>query len=247
MQIFPIIVIYCVDFHTTAAYQKLLSFYPECEFLLYDNSPTPINKKYESKWVHYVHNANNGGVSIAYNTGSKYALKANKSYLLLLDQDTSFNHIYLQILEQAISEYPDIHLFVPIIQYQSKRIFSPVQFSIFKVDGASISPGVYPLEKYLPVNSGVCIKNEYFIINGGYNEELKLDFADFDFFSRLRKYCSHFLLLDFTAIQSFSNDILDKDEARHRVVATDDGLLSVEREEGKEEEGKEEGLHDGRG
>ncbi len=42
-------------------------------------------------------------------------------------------------------------------------------------------------------------------------------------------------------------DILDRDEARHRVVATDDGLLSVEREEGKEEEGKEEGLHDGRG
>ena len=38
---------------------------------------------------------------------------------------------------------------------------------------------------YLPVNSGACIRLSAFEKVEGYNKDIRLDFADFDFFSRM--------------------------------------------------------------
>ena len=62
---------------------------------------------------------------------------------------------------------------------------------------------------YAVVNSGCCIPVSLFEQTGGYVENVKLDFADFQFQLLARRYSSHFRLLPSVAIQDFSNDSTD--------------------------------------
>lgn len=210
IKILPIIVIYNEDFHKCNCYNSFIKSYANHRILLYENSPEPINKKYESNLVLYYHNKNNGGVSTAYNYGAKIAFD-NKyaNYILLLDQDTIFSPNYIDILTENIIRNPDIYLFVPTIIYNDNKPFSPAIISRYKTIGVKLNAGIYSLNKYLPVNSGACIETNMFQQNFGYNEKIKLDFADFDFFNRLKKHTDKFCIINSTAYQSFSNEEID--------------------------------------
>ncbi len=205
MNIYPIVVTYCVDFESSAVYKTLLRYYPDCEFLIYDNSPKPINKVYQNAKISYIHNEANGGVTIAYNTGAKLARGIGKSHIVMFDQDTFFDRDYLNRLEKAITDHPGTYLFVPAVFYKGKIPFSPVRFKLFSIKPEQLKPGEYSLFEYIPVNSGACVKLDAYENSGGYNGEIKLDFADFDFFQRLSKVSSNFCLLDSQAFQQFSN------------------------------------------
>lgn len=211
MQIFPIVVTYFSDYMQSAIYKGLLSHYPDCDIMIYDNSPTPINEKYGNTHIHYFHDASNSGVSAAYNKGAAFARMKGKSHILLLDQDTYFEKDYLRKLEKIITTNPETGLITPIVLYDENRPFSPVKIGYFKPKGVRLQPGAYSLSQYIPVNSGACISLKAFDTVGGYNTNLLLDFADFDFFKRLCKEVPTFILADSIARQQFSNKETNQD------------------------------------
>ena len=217
MSILPIVVLYNSDFHETAVYQTLLRYYPSLRILLYENSQEPLNKGYESPTALYYHDMANGGVSAAYNYGAMLARQqGNVGALLLLDEDTTFNSDYISKIEEKLDLYQDICLFVPQIFFLNNTPFSPNcrQFRLHR--GVCLDEGIYSLKRYLPVNSGACVRLKAFEKSGGYNNKIRLDFADFDFFSRLAVVSERFYLVNSIAKQSFSNEEIQKDRLFQR-------------------------------
>ena len=167
----------------------------------------PQNQCYETANTLYHHDPSNGGVSAAYNYGAAVAKQyGDVDAILLLDEDTRFEPDYLTVLQTAIEIHPDIKLFVPQVLYAGDQPFSPMCRGIHKHRGALLDEGLYSLNDYLPVNSGACIRIAAFEKAGGYNSEIRLDFADFDFFSRLAVHDDRFFRVDSMARQSFSNE-----------------------------------------
>ena len=214
-QIQFVIVLYNVDIEESETFQSfvmpLLKF--GCSLFIYDNSPIRQTSKIlaDTKEIVYVHDAHNSGLSKAYNVAAAHARNNNKKYLLLLDQDTLFPESSLNIYIDAFQKYPGIKLFAPILSIQNEKIMSPCKYK-YKwgklID--SISPGVYSLEQYVPVNSGLCIDLNAFFEVGGYNENVKLDGADFQFIERFKTKHKDFVVLNLRLFQNFSlfdNDI----------------------------------------
>ena len=210
MKVFPIIITYNIDYQQCNTYKTLLSHYPDCRKLIYDNSPTPLNAKYKSDKTFYIHDPENHGITMGYNRGVELAMQFEEAkYVLLLDQDTIFEADYIEKLSATISKMPNINVIVPLMMYGQNKSFSPVRFNMFTVHGANLRPGTYNLKEFLPVNSGTCISIEIYKQVGGYNEHIKLDFADFDFFERVSSISPQFCIIDSHAQQSFSDSETD--------------------------------------
>src|SRR5690349_9074362 len=80
---------------------------------IYDNSPDSTIMQVDS--ITYRHDPANGGVSKAYNCASVHAQANAKSWLLLLDQDTSITVEFLKSLASAVTAHPESVAFVPRI------------------------------------------------------------------------------------------------------------------------------------
>lgn len=227
-KIYPIIVTYYSEFTKCKTFTSLLSRWEGLSFLIYDNSPHQINKKYESLRIDYYGDGINRGVSAAYNYGCNIAEKKGYEYVLLLDEDTIFNGDFIEKLSQAIERNTDIDIFAPSIYYQERKPFSPSHCSLLKTRGVGLAANNrYCLKEYVPVNSGTCIRVSAFMKIGGYNEKIKLDFADFDFFFRLAPLSRFFLLIDSTAYQNFSNEESDVSKLERRYKIYLDGALAT--------------------
>lgn len=217
MNILPVVVLYNIDFRETNAFQTLLGQQKLSRILLYENSPKPLNQSYASEMVCYHHDAHNGGVSAAYNYGAELAGRlGDVDALLLLDEDTQFESDYLSKLQSAVDQNPDISLFVPQVLYAGEEPFSPIHRALRWKRGAMLKEGRYSLRNYLPVNSGACIRLSAFRQVGGYQADIRLDFADFDFFSRLAEVSEMFYRVDSVARQSFSNEETQVNRLFHR-------------------------------
>ena len=217
MNILSVVVLYNVDFRETNAFRTLLGVQEVRQILLYENSPEPLNLRYEDENVFYYHDAHNGGVSAAYNYAAELAGKiGDVEALLLLDEDTQFQPDYLHKLQSAIEHHPDISLFVPQVLYAGDEPFSPIHRGLRRKRGAMLKEGRYSLKHYLPVNSGACILLSAFHKAGGYHADIRLDFADFDFFSRLGEMSEMFYCVDSIARQSFSNEETQVDKLFRR-------------------------------
>ena len=228
MNILPVVVLYNIDFRETNAFLTLLSQQKDCRILLYENSPEPMNQSYASETVFYHHDAYNGGVSAAYNYGAILAEKlGNIDALLLMDEDTQFQPDYLQVLQSALKANPDVNLFVPQVLYAGDQPFSPIHRGIRIKRGACLKEGRYSLKQYLPVNSGACIRLSTFLQTGGYHPEIRLDFADFDFYSRLAEVSESFYRVNSIARQSFSNEETQCDRLFRRFKIYMEGAMEA--------------------
>jgi len=206
-----IIVIYKTSLEACESFQSVMAMRPQSSNLnifVYDNSPTPQHvKKYEGLNITYLHDDKNSGVSTAYNSGAEHAKDNGKNWLLLLDQDTSLPNSVLNEYDKSIDKNQDIKLFAPILKLRDGKIFSPSRYRFkrgFFID--SINPGIHSLFKLAPVNSGMMINTKAFFEVGGYNEKVKLDFADFQFVERFRKSFTYFFVLNVECEQDFSNE-----------------------------------------
>lgn len=206
-----IIVIYKRLLEDCESFQSVLSIragVSNLNVFVYDNSPDSEQiKNYEGLTLTYFHDEKNSGVSKAYNVGVEHANKDKKEWVLLLDQDTSLPNSILKKYYEAIVRNTDINLFVPVLKLKKGSIFSPSRYRFkrgFFIDG--IKPGAHSLFEYAPVNSGMMVRVEAFQKVGGYNEKVKLDFADFQFVERFRKAYTRFFVLDVECEQDFSDE-----------------------------------------
>jgi len=202
-----VIIIYKEKLMDSDTYKSLISNYSYIPLFVYDNSPVAQHSQDEFKQnVKYVSNTSNVGLSYAYNRAAEYAKENGYEWILLMDQDTLFCENILEIFQTAIHENPYVSIFAPII-FSGKLLISPSKINIFKSLKKPIT-GLLPLSKYNVINSGMLINIEAMQSVGGYNEEVWLDYSDYEFLKRMRKGGFSFLfVIDGICYQSFSDHI----------------------------------------
>ncbi|WP_061709641.1 glycosyltransferase [Pseudenterobacter timonensis] len=184
-----------------------------CDIYVYDNTPGENNnfssnqKVYRGRNIIYFHNPNNAGVSTAYNTGLKIAKQLGYKFVLILDQDTHFPFGAVESYLSAINNYPEIKIYVPSLVTKNGEHCSPLKYAFHRgfVIG-KLESNIYSLDKYSPINSGMLLDVETALRSGGYKEDVYLDFSDFQFIERLKKYTSHFYLIPLSLQQDLSNE-----------------------------------------
>lgn len=208
MKIFPVMVVYRADLADCNTYLSLLRPAGVGEALVVDNSPAsrPDLGGLPEGYI-YRRDVDNGGLSKAYNLGARIASERGYSHLLLLDQDTAFPpeawEVYMAHLENDC-------LMAPMMQTRSGLNFSPVGIGGWGHRPLPmLQPGRISLYEEAVVNSGSLIPVDLFLESGGYDERVTLDFSDYQFQQRLRRIRPEALILPFTAVQDFSNDVRD--------------------------------------
>lgn len=199
----------------------------EYKFYIHDNS---LQKQIiEDKNIHYVHTKNNIGLSKAYNNAALYAKLNHYNWIILLDQDTTWDENYFIKIKEGIINHPKVKLFVPQLLLHNNKKFSPVRYIYGRAYQTTLESGIHSLHKYFPVNSGLIINVDAFLKVGGYNEHVYLDHSDFQFIERFRKKYSNFCLIDSIGYQNFSNDEIDICRLKNRFIMYLDCLLHCDR------------------
>jgi rhamnosyltransferase len=186
---------------------------------IYDNSPdAQIIADDPTNWseIKYIHDKNNSGLGVAYNTGAEFGRRNGYQWIGLIDQDTEFASDYIRKINGAQKTYPTIKLFAPMLRLKNGEPFSPIKFRNRQWSTILLPAGIYSLFKYCPVNSGIIIHIAAYSKVGGYVNEIRLDFADFQFIERYKIHFADFCLLDSIGIQDFSNNEPDVNKAVSR-------------------------------
>ncbi len=208
------VVLYNENLLQSKTYLSFLRQNHACNLFVYDNSP-------ESQMINrpnaiYVHDPDNSGLSVAYNTAAKYAKENGFEWMLLLDQDTDFTNITIDDYIINIENEPDIKLFAPRVKcgchYMSPIIF---RHKMGFLQDKSLS-GVILLKDYSIINSGMCVNVEALFKCGGYKDEVFLDYSDHQFVERLKKMFPTAYIIDKDILQSFSAISDDKETSIKR-------------------------------
>ncbi len=214
--ILPIVVLYKKHIHEAESINTLLDSDIKdtiSDIYVYDNSPGGqddpllVDKCYRGRNVIYIKDPTNPGVSTAYNAGLKKALELGYKYALILDQDTSFPPESLSVYEKSIENSPNVNLYVPSLITKKGEYCSPLKYAMHRgfVIG-KLDSAVYSLDTYSPINSGMLLNAEVALRCGGYNENVYLDFSDFQFIERLKTISSEFYLMPLSLQQDLSNE-----------------------------------------
>lgn len=175
--------------------------------LVFDNTSTSLYEDINGVRGEYKYfwNPSNPGLSLNYNKAARFASENGCQWLLLLDQDTSFpKGAYCSYLK-GISDYPDIKMFVPIHKISgADKFLSPV--NAVKPSSGNVELGVFSLNDFDVINSGMLVNVDEFIKVGGYKENVSLDFSDFQFVERFKVLHNRAVALNVTCLQNFSNE-----------------------------------------
>lgn len=203
-ELLVVIVLFKQTPEQSAAYNSLHAalriFHSFPKIVVYDNSP---ESAVVESHVIYFHDPGNGGVSKAYNRASRVAQIQKKKWILLLDQDTQVEALLFEKWTQAVSTHPLSVAFVPVIE-DRKGVVSPFYFVAARGRRINVIKRTFPLDKYRFINSGLFIGCNAFVLAGGYDEEIPLDFSDISFGERLRKITDHFVVLETSLAHEFS-------------------------------------------
>ena len=216
-ELLVVIVLYKRTAAESAAYTTVNSLLDNLaarpEIYIYDNSPSSCIVGNDS--VTYCHDPANGGVSKAYNCACIHAQANGKSWLLLLDQDTSTTPEFFRRLATAVTADRESVAFVPRIM-DVKGLLSPFRFSGGRGKRMLDTNERLSLDRYRFINSGLLIRVSAFISAGGYNPDIPLDFSDINFGWRLQKITGHFRAIDTPLRHAFSDNAGDANTAAAR-------------------------------
>ncbi len=204
--ILPVIVIYKCELSNAASYKSLLKDAYWKEIAVYDNSPQGADTSSWDKRIIYLSDPSNGGLSKAYNWAAKLAHEKGYSHLLLLDQDTVFPPEAVQAYKNNLTKGL---MFAPLVETTKGSNLSPVYIGGWYPKATAMMPQVYPLNKFQPINSGMCVPIDLYQKCGGYNDKVWLDFSDYEFGRRLRKVAEFFMLIDLKVKQNYSGEVVN--------------------------------------
>lgn len=201
-----VVVLYNQDLFCCETYLSLLRG-SDCDVFVYDNSPVCLTglEKIPANWK-YIHDPKNPGLGKAYNEAARYAASINRKWILIADQDTAFPINVIDSYLADINKSRNVSLFSPVIVSNGK-VISPVSTGFFRSQpSVAEAAGIQPFSKFFPINSGIMIRLETLVEAGGYNEDVFLDYSDYEFCRRLAEKEKAFFVIDRVCRQSFSND-----------------------------------------
>lgn len=210
--ILGVVVLYNTKICQSATLQTInnaLNSVGRLDIIVYDHTSVADenSQNYENLNIIYKHDPRNISLGIAYNYTAEIAKTIKKNWILLLDQDTSFKSDLFEKYLSASNDFPNESMFVPILKLQNETIFSPCRYLFkrgFKLKNINIGLNSFNFKS--PVNSGILVSTKEYLICGGYNEKIRLDFSDYQFIERFRLKHKMFIVVDSTGIQDFSNE-----------------------------------------
>lgn len=207
-----VVVLYNQKLEDTNVYSSLLKFVSNDKIYIWDNSElVDLNLNLRSKFDIYIYSQRNLGVSYAYNKAAEYARTKGYEWIVLLDQDTKFPDSFYDDLIKIIVENPTIKLICPKHKLNNGLYLSPVKYNLLFPSPSKITPpNRIEISKYAIINSGLAISLNLFFKVGGYNENVFLDYSDFQFIDRCCKIEKYAYCLDSVCVQDFSNETKDK-------------------------------------
>ena len=118
----------------------------------------------------------NKGLPVHYNDAIRYGQENGFDYLLILDQDSSFDNTFLTAFKQNISD--DSVCLVPLLVHNNRHYddFYPT-----KTDGT-----IEPVSR--SINSGTLLNLKVLPSHIRFDEGLFIDCVDFDFFEKIHKF-----------------------------------------------------------
>ena len=157
-------------------YEQISRLAEMCHWVLVvDNTPgaldpTMIELAGRSPEIAYLPQGRNAGISVALNTGVREALVREAEWVLLLDQDSVVPDAYLSRLQETLQAYPE-----------ASRI-GVICPTLGEIDQGHRAWQIVPLA----ITSGSLIRTCLFETCGWFNEDLFIDYVDFDYCLRLR-------------------------------------------------------------
>lgn len=204
-KILIVIVIYNQKITDTNVYKTLLS--EKTDVYIYDNSPQaqPINHL-PPNWI-YVSDPSNPGLSMAYNKAARYASANGYEWILISDQDTIYPPNALELYRMYMGTHLSSRMFIPKVKVSDNCYLSPVRNRQYfaRISNKLPSSGEINLNKYAIINSGILVTIDSFLSCGGYNEDVFLDFSDFQFIERFENLYKTAYVTDIICQQDFSN------------------------------------------
>jgi len=182
--------------------------------LVWDNGPdkageTDLNELNDKlPVVEYIYSEDNKGLSYIYNyvinnylnqDGSKY------DYLILFDNDSTFEDEFFIKVTNSICNNSDINLFTPIFKHQDIIISPADLFFIRMKRWKSVSVGKLKVKNKFAINSGMVINCKYLLNKfNGYDERVEYYGTDDDFISQYSKDNEYFFVVDYYFNHDFS-------------------------------------------
>jgi glycosyltransferase involved in cell wall biosynthesis len=187
IKILAVIVLYNTRLEESVTYRTLqvslglISSSASIGIVIYDNSPVCNAMEITlPSSVSYVHDAENGGVSKAYNHALDTARQGGYEWLLLLDQDSELPQDFI---EKCLSDLRlhqgkrSLAAIVPTV-YCGSKLISPCKAGL----GGKVYPIVNSLQEpsceITAINSGALVRVAFLDSIGGFNNEFWLDMLD---------------------------------------------------------------------
>ena len=210
-----LVVIYKTSIKESKTIKSLLAnkqYLNNSKLLIWDNSPIPqeVNDEIITiENIEYVHTPENLALSVIYNRVRKSY--ENFDYIIILDQDTTFQNNFLPMLNKSIYENQDILLFLPLL-VSHNIIVSPGDYIVFKgKHWKEKKIGLIPSKNLVAINSGMVINFDYFKNKfAGYDERLNFYGVDIFFMLEFQKYNKNVFVIDYKI--QHESALLDKNE-----------------------------------
>jgi GT2 family glycosyltransferase len=145
--------------------------------------------------MEYIHTPENISLAKIYN--QVYFNNSQYDYFLILDQDSTLTADFFVKLQNAIKQYPEINLFLPLV-YHGRQIISPANFCFYRgVYWTQAETGVVTAKNRLAIASGMTIRMAYLRARKNcFDEKLKLYGIDDKFVLDYGKENQYFFVID---------------------------------------------------
>ncbi len=168
----------------------------QCELIFYNND---INQKIEHSEFVVVNAEENKKLEGAYNFALERAVKSEKNWILLLDQDTMIPPNYFKEIEKLFSgNYsPDLAAIVPKL-VSNRKVISPVRVSSLMRFEKELNVTGYTNERINALNSLSLFNVQFIQSIGGFSKEFPFDFHDHWCYNQVYKHGKSVYVLDVT-------------------------------------------------
>lgn len=193
-------------------YQLYISIYDNTDFDEWDSiSDSP---DFNNINIKYYRDASNTGISAAFNHFAKLSQQINAQWIVFLDQDTSLPiNFFQQYLEKSLNTNKNIAF--PKV-YAKKYLLSPSYYKWYRTSVIKNISTELLLENITAINSGMMIRSDFYLQNGGYNKDLRLDFCDHEFIERINNKNIVADIIDVSLYQEFSSQTNNKKKSIER-------------------------------
>lgn len=225
---YAVVVIYNTNVNesiTLSNLQKITGY--QINMLVVDNSTRDMGNEGICKkrgWT-YISMNGNAGLSKAYNKALDYIKECTtKGIVIWFDDDTNVTQEYFDTLDADVTKHTEIDIFVPIIQGQDGRFWSPNEYHYLRNKQLKSKNQTIKANRFNAINSCTAVRISIYQ-NYRYSEKLFLDQVDHQFFEDQRTLGRKFKKMNVIIHHNFSirskMDSIDKVKIRYSIMIPD--------------------------